>query len=193
MLATLSLAHALAGESVTPRSGEMPWIEVREAHVGQDIHCDAAVVLHDNGRVNTVSVTGCEEPWKTASASAVADWRYRGGAQDHSIPLDYPAPIVVRREDQPISLDEAARIYTPLHIVANKFDLSSPEARRRTRCDVEFFVDGYGLTYALDLTRCPENVRVLAEHRLMRYRFEPESVEGRGLVPVRFRTHVAIR
>jgi hypothetical protein len=191
----LTWGLALAAEPVAPKSGgETPWIEVREAHIGRDVHCDAAVTLADNGRVSNVVVTGCEDPWKEATSVAVATWRYPKNTPDQVVGLDYPAPLIIRRDDmRPMTLDEAAVIYIPWRVVRDKLNLTSRDARERTRCDVEFFVDGYGLTYALDLSHCPEKVRVLAEHRLMRYHFEPESIAGRGLVPVRFRTYVVIR
>jgi hypothetical protein len=194
-MVAFGVAAAFAGAGVAPTvGGEAPWIEVHEAHVGHEAHCEAAVTLAQNGRVVTVLATGCEEPWKTATESEVAGWRFPKGTPDQVLLVDYPAPTVIRRDDmQAISLDEATPIFTPWRQIGDKLNMSARGAHERTRCDVEFFVDGNGLTYALDLSHCPERARILAEHRLMRYRFEPESIAGRGLVPVRFRTHVVIR
>jgi hypothetical protein len=185
---------AMAQEPHAPvAGGDPPWIEVREAHVGRSARCDAAVQLGGDGRVDGVAVTGCEEPWKSATEGAVRTWRYRRSTPDHVASVRYTAPVVVRRTEQPISLDEAAVLDHPLRLRQSPLDMHVKGAGRRTRCDVEFFVDGYGIPYALDLTACPEEVRVLAEFRLMRFTFEPEGIPGRGLVPVRFRTHVGIR
>lgn len=190
------LGFALAAFAQEPQvpvvGGDPPWIEVREAHVGRAARCDAAVQLGGDGKVDGVAVSGCEEPWKSATEGAVRTWRYRRSTPDHVASVSYAAPAIVRRADQPISLDEAAVLDHPLRMRQMPLDLAVKGAGRRVRCDVEFFVDGYGMPYALDLTACPEQVRFLAEFRLMRVTFEPEGIPGRGLVPVRFRTHLGI-
>jgi hypothetical protein len=184
---------ALAAEPVPRRGGGAPWVAVTEASVGRSARCEAVIQLDGGGRVVTVAASGCDDPWRAATEAAVASWRFERGTPDHVHSFDFAPAVVVRRSEQPLSLDEATLIHTVPRRLSADLDFSPPDAVVKTRCDAEFFVDGYGMTYAVDLSACPAEVRMLAELRLMRYRFAPELVPGRGLAPVRFRTHVKMR
>lgn len=187
-------ADPLPAETAPRREGELAVYPLSVSGVDAGAtHCTARMTADSDGYVTTTLVLGCEEGFAAATRAAASGWRLKPKTAELEVDFDFPAPVIVRHTVLPAPTDPPTPIAQPPRIVIQKSDLVSREATRAIRCPTTFYVDDRGQTYALDLARCPEDARLLAELRLLGWTFEPSvNAEGRR-IPVAFPMTVSVR
>lgn len=187
-------ADAIPADTAPRRDGELAAYPLTAGGTDRDTaQCTATLTADADGYVTSAAVTGCDERFSIATKAAASGWRLKPKTPELVVTFDFPLPIVVRHTllaaptDPPTPLGHAPRV------VIQKADLVSREPSKPIRCPATFYVDDQGQTYALDLARCPEDARLLAELRLLGWTFEPSvNAQGRA-IPVAFPMTVSIR
>lgn len=176
------------------REGELPVYPLSATTLDTaTASCTATMHADADGYVQKSEVTGCGPTFAAASEAAAKGWRLKPGTTELTVAFDFLPPVVVRHTEVPTPTDAPRPIPRAPRVVIQKADLVSREAGKPVRCPATFYVDSRGQTFALDLARCPEDARLLAELRLLGWTFEPSVDEGGRPIAVAFPMTVSIR
>ena len=187
-------ADPVPAETAPRREGELAIYPLPATGVTTGAaRCTAQMTADADGYVTTTTVAGCEPAFAEAARIAASGWRLKPKTAELAVVFDFPEPVIVRHTLLPAPTDAPSPVAQPPRVVIQKADLVSREATKPIRCPTTFYVDDRGQTYALDLARCPEDARLLAELRLLGWTFEP-SVDAKGRrIPVAFPMTVSVR
>lgn len=187
-------ADPIAAEQAPRREGELAVYPLSATTLDTaSATCTATLAADADGYVTPTTVTGCTEGFEAATRAAASGWRLKPNTSELVVTFSFTPPVVVRHSIVPAPTDAPRPLAHAPAVVIQKADLVSREAGRAIRCPATFYVDSQGQTYALDLARCPEDARLLAELRLLGWTFEP-SVDASGRrIPVAFPLTVSVR